>query len=76
MSGVEVFGTFAVVAMVVCYALEARGRHFVLLFALACAASSVYAVLIEAWPFAAVEAIWTVVAARRWHRSPPGTSLA
>ena len=57
--------------MVACYALEARGAHFVLLFAAACAASSLYAVLIAAWPFAVVEAVWAGVAVQRWRRSTP-----
>ena len=50
------------------YALESRGPHFVLLFAGACLASGVYAVLIAAWPFAAVETVWSLVAVRRWRR--------
>ena len=66
MDAVEVFGTAAVAAMVVFYALESRGPHFLLLFAGACAASSGYAALIAAWPFAAVEALWALVAVRRW----------
>ena len=66
----QLFGTAAVGAMVVCYALETRGPHFVLLFAGACAASSLYAALIAAWPFAVVEAVWAGVAVRRWRRSP------
>ena len=66
MDAVAVFGAGSVAAMVVCYSLESRGRHFVLLFAVACAASSSYAILIAAWPFAAVEAIWTLVAIQRW----------
>ena len=52
--------------MVACYALETRGAHFVLLFAAACAASRLYAVLIAAWPFAVVEAVWAGVAVQRW----------
>ncbi len=66
MGGVELFGSIAVSAMMVFYALESRSPHFVLLFAGACAASSTYAVLIAAWPFAAVEAVWSLVAVRRW----------
>lgn len=69
MDAVQLFGTVAVSAMVICYALEARGAHFVLLFAGACAASSLYAAFIAAWPFAVVEAVWTGVAVARWHRS-------
>lgn len=65
---VESFGTAAVVAMLCFYALEPRGRSFVLLFAGACAASSLYAALIHAWPFAVVEAVWAGVALRRWLR--------
>jgi len=69
MDAVEVFGSAALLAMLIFYALESRGRHFVLLFAAACAASSSYAALIAAWPFAAVEAVWALVALHRWRLS-------
>ena len=52
--------------MVVCYALENRGRGFVLAFAGSCVLASVYGFLQGAWPFGIVEAIWSVVALRRW----------
>jgi hypothetical protein len=61
-----VFGLFAVTAMVVCYALENRSPWFLLAFAVACALASVYGFLQGAWPFGLVEAVWSVVAARRW----------
>jgi len=48
------------------YALERRGPGFVLAFALGCALSSSYGFLAGTWPFGAVEAIWTVIALRRW----------
>jgi hypothetical protein len=32
----------------------------------ACALGSVYGFLQDAWPFGLVEAIWTLVALRRW----------
>jgi presenilin-like A22 family membrane protease len=60
------FGLAAVSAMLLCYALESRSHWYVLGFAAACAAGSVYGVLQGAWPFGAVEAIWSVVALRRW----------
>lgn len=63
---VEIFGIFAVVTMLIMYAFEDRAPVFVLGFAAACAASSLYAVLIRSWPFAIVEGIWSVVAIRRW----------
>ena len=60
------FGLFAVSAMLVSYALEARSHWFVLAFAGACALGSIYGFLQGAWPFGLVEAIWAVVALRRW----------
>ena len=60
------FGLFAVVAMLVCYALEARSRWFVLAFAGACVLGSAYGFLQGAWPFGVVEAIWAGVAFRKW----------
>lgn len=60
------FGLFAVTAMLVCYALEHRDHRFILGFAVACALGSVYGFLQGAWPFGVVEAVWSLVALRRW----------
>ena len=60
------FGLFSVTAMLVCYALEDRSPWFVLGFAAACALGSIYGFLQGAWPFGIVEAIWSVIALRRW----------
>ena len=65
---IEVFGFLAVSSMVITYALEQRSHLYVLGFAASCAAASLYAALIQSWPFAAVEAVWAVVALRRWLR--------
>ena len=64
-----VYGAIAVVSMLVFYALEGRGRVFVILFAGACLASSFYGFLQGAWPFGAVELVWSGVALRRWQRA-------
>jgi hypothetical protein len=66
MDGLSAFGLFAVTAMVVCYALEARSPWFILGFAAACALGSVYGFLQGAWPFGLVEAVWAVIALGRW----------
>jgi hypothetical protein len=63
------FGLFAVTAMLVFYALEKRSPWFVLAFAFACALGSVYGFLQGAWPFGLIEAIWSLVAVRRWWRT-------
>lgn len=66
MDGLTLFGLFAVSAMLICYALEDRHLMFILGFAGACALGSAYGFLQGAWPFGVVEAIWAVVALRRW----------
>jgi hypothetical protein len=60
------FGLFAVTAMLLTYAFEKRSPWFILAFAAACALGSVYGFLQGAWPFGGVEAIWSLVALRRW----------
>jgi 4-amino-4-deoxy-L-arabinose transferase-like glycosyltransferase len=66
MTRLSAFGLFAVATMLVCYALEERSSWFSLAFGLACALGSIYGFLQGAWPFGIVEAVWSVVAARRW----------
>jgi len=61
-----VFGVFAVTAMLVCYALETRSPWFIFAFAISCVLASAYGFLQGAWPFGLVEAVWCIVALRRW----------
>ena len=63
------FGLFAVTSMLVTYALEDRSRWFIFAFAVSCLLGSIYGFLQGAWPFGAVEAVWSVVALRRWYRA-------
>jgi hypothetical protein len=62
----SLFGLFAVTAMLVMYALEERSHWFILGFAAACALGSIYGFMQGAWPFGLVEAVWALVALRRW----------
>lgn len=66
MNALSLVGLFAVSMMLVRYALEDRSAWFVLAFAGACALGSVYGFLQRAWPFGVVEAVWAIIAARRW----------
>jgi len=68
MNTLTVFGAVAVGAMLLFYILEKRAAVFVLAFAAACLASSGYGFLQGAWPFGVIEAIWSVVAVRRWRQ--------
>ncbi len=76
MSWLTIFGLVAVTAMLVCYALEARSHWFILSFAFACLLGSAYGFMQGAWPFGLVEAIWALVAARRWWLVRPKTRAA
>jgi len=68
MDELSLFGLFAVTAMLVFYSLEDRSAWFILAFAGACALGSIYGFLQGAWPFGVIEAVWTLVALRRWSK--------
>ena len=75
MDWITAFGVVALTFMMVMYALEPRDRRFILAFALGCALSSAYGFLAGAWPFGVVEAIWSLIAVRRFfgNREQPAT---
>lgn len=62
------YGVTALAFMMTMYALERRHQRYVLGFACGCALASSYGFLSGAWPFGAVEAIWALVALRRYQR--------
>jgi hypothetical protein len=66
---VTIYGVCAVSFMMAMYALEKRGRRFILLFALGCLLSSAYGFLSGAWPFGVVEVVWSGIAFRRFQHS-------
>ena len=66
MDKLTLFGLFAVTAMLVTYALENRSHWFIFAFGISCALGSTYGFLQGAWPFGVVEAIWCLVALRKW----------
>jgi hypothetical protein len=63
---ITLYGVLAVSFMMVMYALERRHPAFILAFAAGCLASAAYGFLSGAWPFGVVEAIWSVIAVRRY----------
>ncbi len=70
MTPLAAFGLFAVSAMMIFYALEKRSRWFILAFAGSCVLASIYGFMQGAWPFGVVEAVWSLVAVRKWwHRA-------
>jgi hypothetical protein len=71
-----IFGACAVSFMMLMYALERRGRGFILAFAAGCFLSSAYGFLAGTWPFGVVEAIWGLIAIHRYTTTPPLARLA
>lgn len=67
---ITLYGVGAVSFMMAMYALERRGRRFVLAFAAGCVLSSGYGFLSGAWPFGVAEAIWAVIAIQRYRTTP------
>ncbi|HEY5229190.1 MAG TPA: hypothetical protein VIJ19_11655 [Opitutaceae bacterium] len=72
MDRLTLFGLVSVSAMLLFYALEKRNPWYVLAFAGSCALGSAYGFLQGAWPFGLVEAIWSLVAVRRWRAALRG----
>ena len=68
MDVLTIYGLFAVGSMLVFYALEGRHAGFIVAFAAACLASSIYGFLQGAWPFGVVELVWAGVAVRRYQQ--------
>jgi hypothetical protein len=66
MDSLTLFGLFAVTLMVFSYALEKKSHWFIFIFGIACALGSIYGFLQGAWPFGIAEAIWSVIAFKRW----------
>jgi hypothetical protein len=64
------FGAAAVTFMMLMYALERRGRGFILAFACGCLLSSAYGFLAGTWPFGVVEAIWAAIAFHKFRTTP------
>jgi len=66
---VTLYGVVAVTFMMAMYALERRGRGYILAFAIGCILSSGYGFASGAWPFGVVELVWSGIAVRRWRAS-------
>ena len=71
-----IYGVAVLTFMMLMYALEGRGRRFVLAFAVGCALSSSYGFASGTWPFGVVEAIWCAVALNRFRSPGAGERLA
>jgi hypothetical protein len=63
-----IFGSIAVSIMFLSYWFEHRSRWYILIFAGASAATSVYSGLAEVYPIMVIEGLWSLVALQRFVR--------
>jgi hypothetical protein len=70
MSALTLYGVAVLTFMMIMYALEGRGRRYVLLCVLGCALSSSYGFLSGAWPFGVIEGVWCLLALLRYRGEP------
>ncbi len=66
LSTLNILGAVDLAVMMVFYALEPKSRTYTLLFGLTCIGSSTYGFLSGTWPFGVIEAVWTVIALRKF----------
>jgi hypothetical protein len=71
---ITIYGVCAVTFMMIMYALEHRGRRYIVGFAVGCLLSSAYGFLSGAWPFGVVELIWSGIALRRYTAAASGSA--
>ena len=76
MGDLTLFGFLAVTLMLIAYALEDRSHWFVLIFAGACLLGSIYGFLQGSWPFGLLEAIWSLVALKKWFKLSKRNAIA
>jgi hypothetical protein len=67
-NAVTYYGGIALSFIVLTYALDQRGRRFILPFALACALASAYGFAKGDWTFGVVEGFFCLIALRRASR--------
>ena len=66
LSILNILGAIDLAVMMAFYALEPKSRTYTLLFGLTCIGSSTYGFLSGTWPFGVIEAVWTVIALRKY----------
>ena len=59
------YGGIVLSFLLLTYALDRRGRWFLLPLALACALASAYGFATDTWSFGVIEALWCLIALRR-----------
>ena len=66
LSILNILGAIDLAVMMAFYALEPKSRTYTHLFGLTCIGSSTYGFLSGTWPFGVIEAVWTVIALRKY----------
>lgn len=75
-SVLNIYGSIALVIMMIFYMIENRSPIYTLLFGLMCITTSVYGFLAGTWPFGVIELAWFVVAVRKYLKIRYGQGAA
>ncbi len=65
-SPLNIYGSIVVTAMMAFYAVESRSVVFTLFFGLMCIGTSLYGFMAGTWPFGVIEAVWAIIAFRKY----------
>lgn len=71
-SALNIYGAAILAVMMIFYAVEEKSSRYTLLFGGACVGTSIYGFLAGTWPFGVIEAIWAVIAFRKYYRLSMG----
>ncbi len=67
-SPLNIYGSIVVTAMMIFYAAESKSVAFTFYFGLMCIGTSAYGFMAGTWPFGIIEAVWAVIAFRKYFR--------
>lgn len=71
----NILGAVDLTFMMIFYALELRSPKFTLLFGLTSIGSSTYGFLSGIWPFGVIEAVWAIIALRKFVKITNGKKV-
>lgn len=67
-SPLNIYGAAVVTAMMIFYTVESKSAVFTFFFGLMCIGTSAYGFLAGTWPFGVIEAVWAVIAFRKYYK--------
>ena len=64
----NIYGISILTIMMILYSMERKSIIFTLLFGFSCVGTSLYGFMAGTWPFGIIEAIWSLIAFRKYYQ--------